>query len=198
MTVTGKDAKGTTAERLPGVAAALFRRKGYASTSTREIAGELGISKAALYYHAASKQDILYALSMRALDHIFDEVQAALARETDQQRRLPALIHAHVTAVLAERDLHATMLMEISQLDGVHRKDVVRLRDRYERLVRDVVAQSQNAGSVRIDWEAKELTLALLNLLNWTIFWWEPDGGMDAPRVSALVSTVFLDGVAPK
>ncbi len=39
--------------------------QGYDKTSLREIAERLGFSKAAIYYHFASKADILMALHMR-------------------------------------------------------------------------------------------------------------------------------------
>jgi AcrR family transcriptional regulator len=55
----------TTRERILDVALDLFIRKGYAETSLREIAAELGFSKAALYYHFESKQDIMLALHVR-------------------------------------------------------------------------------------------------------------------------------------
>jgi AcrR family transcriptional regulator len=48
----------TRAEALR-VALAHFTAKGYEATSMREIAEELGISKAALYYHFTSKADIV-------------------------------------------------------------------------------------------------------------------------------------------
>jgi AcrR family transcriptional regulator len=41
------------------VAVALFTSQGYEATSLRQIAEELGISKASLYYHFASKEDIV-------------------------------------------------------------------------------------------------------------------------------------------
>ncbi len=55
----------STRERTLDIALDLFVRKGYAETSLREIAVELGFSKSALYYHFESKQDILLALHMR-------------------------------------------------------------------------------------------------------------------------------------
>src|SRR5215831_16738306 len=57
-----------TRERILDVALDLFVRQGYAETSLREIAAELGFSKAALYYHYESKQDILIALHRRTHD----------------------------------------------------------------------------------------------------------------------------------
>jgi AcrR family transcriptional regulator len=58
----------STRERILSVALDLFTRKGYEATSLREIADELGFSKAALYYHFSSKQEILLALHMRLHD----------------------------------------------------------------------------------------------------------------------------------
>jgi AcrR family transcriptional regulator len=54
-----------TRERILEVATELFTEKGYDKTSLREIAERLGFTKAALYYHFESKEDILLALHMR-------------------------------------------------------------------------------------------------------------------------------------
>src|SRR4051812_13274929 len=51
-----------TRERILDVALALFAEKGYDATSMREIAEQLGITKAALYYHFDSKADIVRAM----------------------------------------------------------------------------------------------------------------------------------------
>lgn len=58
------DANGTR-ERILDIALDLFVEKGYEKTSLREIAERLGFSKAALYYHFASKDEILLALHLR-------------------------------------------------------------------------------------------------------------------------------------
>src|SRR2546423_7553963 len=72
----------TTRERILDVALDLFVRKGYAETSLREIAAELGFSKAALYYHFASKQDMLLALHRR-VHSLTDGVLPLLQAEAD-------------------------------------------------------------------------------------------------------------------
>ncbi|HUA95009.1 MAG TPA: helix-turn-helix domain-containing protein, partial [Acidimicrobiales bacterium] len=57
--------EGGTRERILDVALDLFIEKGFDKTSLREIAERLGFSKAALYYHFASKGDIFMALHLR-------------------------------------------------------------------------------------------------------------------------------------
>ncbi|MGY2875851.1 AcrR family transcriptional regulator [Marmoricola sp. URHA0025 HA25] len=51
-----------TRERILDAALRLFADKGYEATSMREISEQLGITKAALYYHFDSKADIVRAM----------------------------------------------------------------------------------------------------------------------------------------
>jgi len=69
----------STRERILDVALDLFVAQGYDGTSLRQIAEQLGVTKAALYYHFESKEEILRALHMRlhefgknALDSVGD------------------------------------------------------------------------------------------------------------------------------
>jgi AcrR family transcriptional regulator len=50
-----------TRERIKQVALELFTEHGYDQTSLREIAERLGVTKAALYYHFKSKEEIVHA-----------------------------------------------------------------------------------------------------------------------------------------
>src|SRR5262252_3728694 len=51
--------RGGTRERIQSIALELFAEQGYEKTSLREIAERLGVTKAALYYHFTSKEDIV-------------------------------------------------------------------------------------------------------------------------------------------
>jgi AcrR family transcriptional regulator len=57
-----------TRQQILDVAADLFIEKGYDATSLREISEQIGVTKAALYYHFANKQDILRALAAPAME----------------------------------------------------------------------------------------------------------------------------------
>ena len=48
-----------TKERILRIALELFAQNGYLGTSMNDIAGQLGFTKAALYKHYSSKQEIL-------------------------------------------------------------------------------------------------------------------------------------------
>jgi AcrR family transcriptional regulator len=63
-----------TRARIQEVAVALFAEQGYEKTSLREIAERLDVTKAALYYHFKSKEDIVRSL----VEDYFGQVDALI------------------------------------------------------------------------------------------------------------------------
>src|SRR5580693_4687431 len=76
-----------TGERLFDIAAALFCEKGYAATTTREIATAAGIQQASLYYHVSSKEDLLHQICVSSLDQLFADVESAVNAVNDPVER---------------------------------------------------------------------------------------------------------------
>ncbi|MCX3058432.1 TetR/AcrR family transcriptional regulator [Streptomyces beihaiensis] len=54
--------RGDTRQRIQDITLELIAEQGYEKTSLREIAERLGVTKAALYYHFKTKEDILVSL----------------------------------------------------------------------------------------------------------------------------------------
>ncbi|WP_426571257.1 TetR/AcrR family transcriptional regulator [Aquihabitans sp. McL0605] len=74
----------STRDRILDVAVDLFTEQGYEGTSLREIAEPLGFTKAALYYHFKSKEEILRALLEPIVDlqtNLIDRIDAAQSME---------------------------------------------------------------------------------------------------------------------
>jgi AcrR family transcriptional regulator len=66
-----------TRERILAVALELFAERGFAGTSVRDISEALGVSKAALYYHFTSKDEILDAVVTPVIDRVETFAQTA-------------------------------------------------------------------------------------------------------------------------
>ncbi|MGF1471857.1 MAG: TetR/AcrR family transcriptional regulator [Rubrobacteraceae bacterium] len=184
-----------TTEKLRDEAARLFWDKGYAATTTRELARSLGVQKASIYYHIESKEELLYDICVESLGNIHDAVSRALAGESDPLARIRVMIRAHVVSMLEDKEKHATMLTELKALSSARREEVVGLRDRYESLVRSVLLEAQDAGVLAREVSAKELELAILNLLNWTIFWYKSEGEFSPEYLARLFEEIYLNGV---
>jgi AcrR family transcriptional regulator len=80
----GHDARhrGDTRARIQQVALELFAEQGYDKTSLREIAERLDVTKAALYYHFKSKEDIVRSL----VEDYFGQMDELIAWAKTQPR----------------------------------------------------------------------------------------------------------------
>jgi AcrR family transcriptional regulator len=112
----------TTRDRILDVALDLFTEQGFDGTSLREIAERLHVTKAALYYHFESKDDILMALHMRL--HEFG--RNALMRMGDEPVTLELwgeLLDEVVDQMLAQRQLFLMHERNQAALEKLHREE---------------------------------------------------------------------------
>ena len=116
------DPKSDTRQRILDVALDLFTEQGYDGTSLREIAEQLGVTKAALYYHFESKEDILMALHMRLHDFGRD----ALMRIGEGPVTLALweeLLNEVLGEMLAQRKLFLMHERNQAVMEKLHRED---------------------------------------------------------------------------
>jgi AcrR family transcriptional regulator len=112
----------STREKILDVALDLFTDQGFDGTSMREIAERLHISKPAIYYHFASKEEILMALHMR----LHELGRAALARLTGQTVTLQAwgsLLDELLDQMVAQHKIFLLHERNQAALEKLHRKD---------------------------------------------------------------------------
>ena len=136
---SGDQASASTREKILDVALDLFTDQGFDGTSMREIAERLGISKPAIYYHFASKEEILMALHMRL--HEFGK--AALARLTGQTVTLPiwgTLLNELLDQMLSQRKIFLMHERNQAALEKLHRKDHDDEHDDIQQRVRQALA----------------------------------------------------------
>lgn len=185
-----------TTDRLFDTAADLFWRQGYGATTTREIAAGLGIQQAALYYHIASKEDLLYRICVSALEPFLEDVPATVARAECPLERIRLFIHAHLSTLLRYQQRNVTQLTELRSLSARHRKEVLTLRDKYEHFSRSTLENAQIAGALRNDVPAKYLNLALMSILNHAALWFRKEKGLSEDQLAEIFTKLFLEGAA--
>ena len=140
---TGSTPRTDTRSRVQEVALELFAEQGYEKTSLREIAERLGVTKAALYYHFKSKEDIVHSLT----DDYFAEIDDLLdwAKEqprSDQTQR--AILERYVGIVMSGSEVFRFMEQNRASIQAMETvKDrFARFRDRLDTLV-DLLAGAE-------------------------------------------------------
>ncbi|MGH9648322.1 MAG: TetR/AcrR family transcriptional regulator, partial [Bryobacteraceae bacterium] len=186
----------TTTDRLFDTASELFWRRGYAATTTREIASAFGIQQASLYHHIASKEDLLYRICVSSLEPFVTDVPAAVDQAAQPPERIKLLIHAHLTTLLRYQQRNVTQLTELRSLSTRHRAEVLALRDKYEQFSRSILKDGQAAGAIRDDVSAKFLNLELMSILNHASLWFRKGKALTEDHLAGIFTKVFLEGAA--
>jgi AcrR family transcriptional regulator len=112
----------STRERILDVALDLFIEKGFDKTSLREIAEQLGVTKAALYYHFASKEDILMALHMRIHDFGTEALERMGSQEPSPQV-WGKLLEEMVDQMLENRKIFLLHERNQAAFEALHREE---------------------------------------------------------------------------
>ena len=90
---------GDTKERILETALELFAQNGYLGTSMNDIAGQLGFTKAALYKHYASKQEILDKIVERMNKMDYERAEAYEMPETEPDGFAEAYLHTPIQKI---------------------------------------------------------------------------------------------------
>ncbi|MDQ3937241.1 MAG: TetR/AcrR family transcriptional regulator [Chloroflexota bacterium] len=181
----------TRRQQIEDVASALFRERGYAATSVRDIAQALNIQGGSLYAHVASKEDVLWSIVNRAADRFQAEVGPLATMAEPPATRLRRMIGAHVAVVTgAQRDA-AVFLHEWRFLSPQRRAQVAARRDAYEALFRRTISEGVDSGDFA-PLDARLTAMCILSALNGIATWYRADGELTADQVAEQYADLFL------
>ena len=119
MTSAGVDAVDypiDTRQRLLDIAMVLISRHGFAGTSLQMIADDLGFTKAAIYYHFRTRDQLLIAL-MEPLLHQIRQVVETAEDQSTPRTQMDAMVRGFAAVVAKNRSLAAVVVFDPS----VHR-----------------------------------------------------------------------------
>ena len=136
--------------RIARLALARFRVGGFVGTSIADLAGALGVSKAAIYYHYRSKDALLH----RLVDPLLDAIDACIdAYDTPaaSARTARQLLAAYLTVLIAHREVVPLVATDVAVLN--HPKIGPRLRAQNQRL-RTLLAAPDTSQSAMVRAEA--------------------------------------------
>jgi AcrR family transcriptional regulator len=175
-------------------AAQIFRQKGYHAASMQDIADAVGLQKASLYHHVASKQDILLEILDHALDILIHDMQAVIDGGGPPEEQLRAAMRAYVTRVTQEASLAAVLQLEHRNLEPRKRAAHIARRDRYDQLWRGLVRRGVERNVFRAV-DERMVAFALLGVQNWIITWYRPDGSLTPTEIADQFADLFLAGL---
>ena len=157
-------------------AARLFREQGYDRTTVKEIAEACNMLPGSLHYRYQAKEDILVDLMRLGLEKASIAVTQAVAGATKPAEQLRRGINAHLQMLVSGSDMVYVLLFEWRSLRGEARREMIKLRDRYESLWAAMLKLLAEQGVIRKDMDLELLRLIGLGALNWVATWFREEG----------------------
>ena len=172
-------------------AARLFRARGYASTSLRDIAAATGTKAGSLYYHFESKEALAEEVLSQGIAAVQDRVLSAIAAlpaGTDPLDIIRVAMRAHLQALHDKGDYASANVRCYAHMPPEIRTRLQALRAGYDELWTGLIEAARAAGRIRPDLDLAALRYAVIGMLNWTLEWRRPAGH----SVKALAGNFFL------
>jgi AcrR family transcriptional regulator len=177
---------------LTRTAARLFAERGYHATSLADLAEALGIRKASLYHHIASKEDLLWEVARRGAE-AFHAALGAVPEDLPAPERIRLALRSHLRVVADQLDAATVFTREWRALEGERRRAFVAERRRYEERIRDLFRDGVERGQLRTDLDVATAALLFLSAANWAYTWLRP--GTDTDELADRLYAVLLDGM---
>jgi len=170
-----------TRRRLLDAAAAEVARLGPAGASLGGIAAAAGLKTGSIYFHFASRDELIATMleeGLRESLRLLEEALAAVPDAADARARLAAAIRAHLRA-LHELDDYAVVVLARGTARQVPAAAEFReLRKQYGARWRDLVADAQSVAALPADLDPAEVRDLLFGAMNSVLgrSGWTPDG----------------------
>ena len=190
---SAKQRKPYNLDAILDVAVRVFRERGYDGSSIDHVARAAGITKASIYYHVRSKEELLARGVGRALDALFAVLDEAPAKKGPAAARLKYIVWRTIE-ITADQLAEVALLLRVRGNTPVERRIMERRRN-FDHLIATVMRTAQRQGDLRTDVDPRLATRLLFGMLNSITEWYRPGGELDAPGIADAIFRIAFEGM---
>jgi TetR/AcrR family transcriptional regulator, cholesterol catabolism regulator len=188
--------KKTPYRKILDKARTLFWRKGYNSTSMRDIAAAYGCKPANIYNFFPNKEEILFEVLREEMEQIIEPIKHLEEDDgTTPEEQLRLLIISHLKLTLSYRR-SAKLLFDVAldNLSRAKRKKIVGLRNTYDRIIRKVIRRGIDSGSFR-GVDEKLAGAMIASMITRTRLWFHPKKGVSVEGLADFIFEFVIKGL---
>jgi AcrR family transcriptional regulator len=178
-------------------AAKLFRQKGFGGTSMRDLAEQVGMEAASMYYHIGSKDEILEKICFEIANKYIGHLEEIEQTKEPYLEKLKKLIGLHVSVMITNGPEVSVTNHDWKYLSKDKLNEFKELRKFYEKRLEVLLEEGIKAGELA-EVNTSVALFTILSSLRWIEFWWKPQRGISAKEVESSIITILLAGLEKK
>lgn len=176
-------------------AAELFREKGYAAASMRDLAQMLGIEAASLYSHIKSKEEILRTLCFDMAAEFRASLVEVEKMKAPASEKLRFGIEGHVRVMARDLTASAVFMNEHRHLSQPYLRDFLLLRINYINRFKKIIEEGVKSGEFKKDIDTKLSVMTLFSSLNWMPLWYSPENSIAPEALGKQLADMLINGL---
>lgn len=176
-------------------AAELFKEKGYAAASMRDLAQKLGIEAASLYSHIKSKEEILRTLCFDMAAEFRASLDEVERLDVTASERLRLGIIGHIQVMAKDLTASAVFMNEHRHLSHPFLRDFLLLRINYINRFKAMIEEGIRQGEFKSTIDTKLAVMTLFSSLNWMPMWYSPDSSIEPTGLGRQLADMLINGL---
>ena len=182
-------------EQVIRKAAELFKEKGYAAASMRDLAQLLGIEAASLYSHIKSKEEILRSLCFDMAAEFRKSLEEVEKQDLPASEKLRKGIIGHIQVMAKDLTASAVFMNEHRHLSQPYLRDFLLLRINYINRFKSIIEEGTRSGEFKKTIDKKLAVMTLFSSLNWMPMWYDPSGLIEPIELGVQLSDMLVNGL---
>lgn len=178
-------------------AARVFEHRGFHGATTQDIANELGIRQATLYYYFPSKEVALEQVCLQGVAEYVKRAESIAAKRGTGAEKLAALIQNHLAPLSDQPAYIRVFIRERRHLPDDSRHTVGKLARRYESVFESVIKYGIKQGEFRREANPRLSALAILGMCNAAIAWFGRDPRVAVADIAGEFTRFAIKGLSP-
>jgi AcrR family transcriptional regulator len=182
-------------EQVIRSAAELFREKGYAASSMRDLAQKLGIEAASLYSHIKSKEEILQHLCFDMAAEFRKSLMEVEKKNVSASEKLKLGIIGHIQVMAKDLTASAVFMNEHRHLSQPFLREFLLLRINYINRFKTIIEEGTRTGEFKETIDKKLAVMTLFSSLNWMPMWYDPSSKIDPQNLGQQLADMLVNGL---
>ncbi len=176
-------------------AAVLFRYKGYAATSMRDLAEKVGLEVSSLYSHIKSKEEILTTLCFHCANLYSDGLKQICDMDTDAMQKIDAIMDLHINIAIDHPSSITVFNDEWKHLSADDLSRFLKMRKSYEKGVKSILQDGITAEILK-DYPLDILMNTILSAMRWIHYSNSGYSAIERSTVQSTVKNIVRSGIS--